>query len=211
MTELKVGDVVTVTGWEIDSLNPTWEGRTGMVYIADDQAAVCVEFKDGKQYSRGGWNAKFLKKVEPAFTFKDIQVGDKIRRTLTRKSGTIEVREGVVAKMDYRFVLDKGGAVLAYASDAQPFAAEVVLELLDRPKPKEPELWENRKPGDQIATYDLEGKFERVFTKREDGRWDSLVINTAGKLQRGFERSDEDIALHARHHAKSLQLVSSPS
>lgn len=156
-----------------------------------------------------------LELITPAFTFADIQVGDKIRRTLTRDTGTTEVREGVVVEKSGLYALDAkhtGRAgdsyILAYNSDSDPAKPQVVLELLDRPE-KEPELWENRKAGDKITSYDGAGKLSRIFTKREDGDWDTLVLNCEGKIQKGFLRSQRDLSQYISKHntGGSFQLV----
>jgi hypothetical protein len=196
VTELKVGDKVTVDAHAPNSSCYGIEGvlveirngyNHGTIRITKTNEKAAEWLPVGEET----YLYNLTRIEEPAFTFKDIQVGDKIRRTLTRKSGTVEVREGVVAKMDYRFVTDSGGAVLAYATDTQPFAAEVVLELLDRPK--KPELWEDRKPGDKIASYNKDGKLDRIFIKQDEDNWDTLVVNTSGKIQNGFDRSETEM------------------
>lgn len=169
MTELKVGDVVTVTGWETPSERAKWEGRTGTVYIADSQDAVCVEFKDGKQYSAGGWEARFLKKVEePAFSFKDIQVGDKIRRTETWDSGSVRVFEGAVTKLDGLRAYTKEGLLVRGWKDHEN--SHVKLELLERP---EPPHWTEAKPVGSVGIV-VEGAFSKTLTKVSESHWKVL-------------------------------------
>lgn len=206
----KVGDRVTVKGWETSTKgNYSWEGRTGTVYDADNQDAVCVKFDDrqGTNFNRGGFEAKYLVPAVKPYTFEDIQVGDKIRRTLTRDTGTTEVREGTVVEKSSLYALDAKDTgrvgdsyILAYDSDGDPAKPQVKLELLDRPKP-EPKLWENREAGDKIVSYDKQGNLDRLFTKREDGQWGTLVVNDNGKLQKGFERSDGEIDRYISKYA----------
>lgn len=115
-----------------------------------------------------------LQKVEPAFTFADIQVGDKIRRTLTRDTGTTEVREGTVVEKSSLYALDAkrtgrvgDSYILAYDSDGDPAKPQVKLELLDRPKPKH---WTETKPVGSVAIY-LAGMFTKTFRKTGDDEW----------------------------------------
>lgn len=149
--------------------------------------------------------------AEPAFTFADIQVGDEIRRSVTRPSGTTEVREGVVRSKSGVYATDSTnkGYILAYNSDGDPAKPQVVLTLLNRPEPpKEPELWEDRKPGEQIAAYCKDGgELDRIFTKREDGDWDTLVMNTSGRIQKGFSRSDKELGEFLVRQIKKEQLT----
>lgn len=206
--EHKVGDRVTVKGWE-DTENPSWEGRTGTVYDADHQDAVCVKFDDDKHPNRGGWEAKYLVPAEKPFGFEDIQEGDTIRRTKVYKSGALEVREGTVGKRgDYYWADETGHFILAY--DAESETGEgVTYELLERPEPpKEPEIWEDRKPGDKLVSYfKHDGKLERIFTKQEDGEWSTLVMGTSGKLQKGFPRSDKELAAHLKKYGNEVHLI----
>jgi hypothetical protein len=148
--------------------------------------------------------------AEPAFTFADIQVGDKIRRTLTRGTGTTEVREGTVTAKSEHYATDGGkgtGYILSYSSDGDPDKPQVVLELLDRPKPKAPELWENREAGNKIVTYVKGDGLDRIFTKREDGLWDTLVYTSGKKLGKGFPRADQDIAAYLTKQPVTAEIV----
>jgi hypothetical protein len=151
--------------------------------------------------------------AEPAFTFADIQVGDKIRRTLTRETGTTEVREGVVTNKSTLYATDTTSGktstvnyILAYDSDGDPAKPQVVLELLERPE-KELELWENREAGNKIVTYLKEDGLDRIFTKREDGMWDTLVYTRGKKLGKGFPRADEDIAAYLTKQPVTAEIV----
>ena len=212
--EHKVGDWVTVKGWETGEFHePTWEGRTGKVYDADSQDAVCVEFFDGKGaplYIKGGFEAKYLipaeEPVKP-FTFADIQVGDKIRRTETWDTGSVRVFEGVVTDLNDVRAYTKEHLLVGYYQDGDD--RHTVLELLERPEPpKVPELWEDREPGDKLVSYfKNDGNVERIFTKRDDGQWDTIVMSTAGKLQKGFARSDHELAAHLNKYGNKVHLI----
>ena len=63
----KVGDWVTVKGWETKSEISTWEGRTGKVYLIDtrEDPTICLKFEDGKLPASGGWEAKYLVAADP--------------------------------------------------------------------------------------------------------------------------------------------------
>jgi hypothetical protein len=124
--------------------------------------------------STGKFITENLELIEPAFTFADIQVGDKIRRTYTRDTGTTEVREGVVAMKDDLYATDTNPGktsainyILAYQSDGDPDKPQVVLELLDRPKPKH---WTETKPVGSAAIY-VDGMFSKTFRKTGEDEW----------------------------------------
>lgn len=129
------------------------------------------------------------------FGFADIQEGDTIRRTKVYESGATEVREGTVGtKGSYYWADAPGNFILAYAPDHE-HSEGVTYELLERPEPEEPELWENREPGDKIVTYfKHDGALDRIFIKQENGLWSTLVNTSSGKIGRGFHRADKDIA-----------------
>lgn len=109
-----------------------------------------------------------LEKIETPFTFKDIQVGDTIRRTATYKGAT-EVREGVVGtKGSYYFANEQGNYILAYDTDGTASITDVTLELLNRPEP-EPvkEAWEDAK----VLTRQYDDFPKDTFVREEDGSW----------------------------------------
>jgi hypothetical protein len=100
---------------------------------------------------------------KPAFTFKDIQVGDKIRRTETWETGTYRTFEGVVTDLTSTGARTKEGLLVGYYKDIE--SPHMKLELLDRPKPKE--IWENRKAGDKIK-------------RKQCGGWDYFIKEESG-------------------------------
>jgi hypothetical protein len=136
-----------------------------------------------------------LELIKPAFTFADIQVGDKIRRTLTRETGTTEVREGVVTEKSSLYATDTSPTktaaisyILAYDSDGDPAKPQVVLELLDRPKPKH---WTEAKPVGSVGVY-VEGTFTKTYTKSGVNEWTVLYAVD------GYTYKDNNSGLFAR-------------
>jgi hypothetical protein len=143
--------------------------------------------------STGFCYPKRVKKV--GFTFADIQVGDKIRRTLTRETGTTEVREGTVVELKRGFATDAistgqpgSSYILAYDSDGDPAKPQVVLELLDRPKPKH---WTEAKPVGSVGVY-VEGTFTKTYTKSGVNEWTVLYAVD------GYTYKDNNSGLFAR-------------
>jgi hypothetical protein len=132
-----------------------------------------------------------LELIAPTFTYEDIQVGDRIRRTLTRETGTTEVREGVVTEKSALYATDTNPGktaainyILAYQSDGDPDKPQVVLELLDRPKPKH---WTEAKPVGSAAIY-VDSAFTKTFRKTGEDEWtvvypeDGSTYTTPGKM-----------------------------
>lgn len=214
-TVFKVGDRVRykktdefprLKGWEAEvvEINLTSKGTTRVRTLKNPgNATGTYAGKTGLYYTNN------LELIDSPFTFADIQVGDKIRRTYTRETGTTEVREGVVSRKDESVATDTskpiGSYILAYSSDGDPAKPQVKLELLERPE-KELELWEDRKPGDKIVTYLSDG-LDRIFTKREDGLWDTLVYTSGKKIGKGFPRADQDIAAYLTKQTVTAEIV----
>lgn len=169
----KVGDKVRYTntkefpkleGWEAEVVEThlTSKGTTRVKTLKNPGNAMGTYVgKTGCYYSRN------LELIEQPYTFADIQVGDKIRRTLTRKNGSTHVSEGVVVSTDALSASDSEGYKLAYGSDGNPFKGTVVLELLDRPKPKH---WTETKPIGSVGVI-LDGQFTKTITKVNEGEW----------------------------------------
>lgn len=195
---LKEGDRVTVD----QSFEPhggkvfaTRKGTIKLIDTANDYVGVVFDEDGG--YRTGTFSTKFIVRLEEPkpFSFKDIQAGDTIRRTKTYKNGTIYMMEGVASYKGSYYWSDKSSYnTLAFEEDDS--AKDITLELVNRPEPepKKTELWEDRKVGDQLALYNKDGGLNRVFTKRSDDRWDTLVLNTSGKMQKGFQRSNTELA-----------------
>lgn len=64
-------------------------------------------------------------------TFDEIRKGDRVRTTITKKSGTIIIYEGVVERLNRESSVSVDGYALATLSDTN-------IELLDRPEPELP-------------------------------------------------------------------------
>jgi hypothetical protein len=149
-------------------------GRSGITNL---QLTSAVQgHKEGSVVCLFTQNLELIKPA-PAFTFADIQVGDKIRRTLTRETGTTEVREGTVVELKRGFATDAistgqpgSSYILAYDSDGDPAKPQVVLELLDRPKPKH---WTETKPVGSVAIF-LDGIFTKTLKKTSEQGWNVL-------------------------------------
>jgi hypothetical protein len=116
---------------------------------------------------------KFLHPIlEEPFTYKSIQKGDKIRRTRTYSSGSVEIREGIATDPAFGGYWSDGQFILAYDSDENN--KYVTLELLERPEPPKPVKVE---PWDTIGTagvlYRKNSYAEELdtFVKKADGSW----------------------------------------
>lgn len=160
-------------GWEAEVVN-VGEDRKGLTRV---RTTVPGGLEWAKVGTLGYYYTSNLELIDPPFTFADIKVGDKIRRTLTRDTGTTEVREGVVTKMGKcgELALDDGvptspSFILAYATDTHK--ATVVLELLDRPKPKH---WTETKPVGSVAVI-LDGVFTKTLKKTSEFGWQVRYI-----------------------------------
>jgi len=143
---------------------------------------------------------QYLELVEDTFTFKDIQKGDTIRRTLLNKGGSTEVREGVVGhKGSWYWATKDNQYILAYADDDTNKA--VTLELVDRPEP-EPTLLEGTKAGDQLVLKLYNGA-TKVHTRNAKGTWDTIVFRNGEYSHVGFVWDTSDLegeAVQAKSH-----------
>lgn len=176
-----------------DTVGP-WAGWEGTVHA--EVGGVTTAFSDA--FNGYGSEVRLttsnLELITPTFTFADIQVGDRIRRTLTRPSGTTEVREGVVAQKSALYAMDttpgKTAAInyiLAYDSDGHPDKPQVVLELLDRPKPKH---WTETKPVGSVALHThVSGPLVKTVKKVAEGTWEVKYLSNNNT----FVRTDEEI------------------
>jgi ribosomal protein L21E len=207
----KVGDKVTVKGWE-NGVNPSWEGRAGTV--THTSWTVSVKFDDvpdGSLFREGSFAPRYLEHVN-TFTYSDIKIGDRIKRTRTFSDGTEETTTGTVGQWGSLTAYSKDRNPLAYASDLN--RNTVTLELLERPEPKpEPKIWENRKKGDQIVREDEHGA-QTIFTHEGDDEWTSLYLNnsksgafSSGKPSRGYEWDKTDIADAFENDDYTLTLI----
>lgn len=212
----KVGDKVSVKGWAASvgqTSDTEWEGRTGTVTALYSTWAN-VEFDDVDKTSHrreGGFIYEFLVPAKP-FTYSDIKIGDKIKRTRTFSDGTEEITTGTVRQWGSLTAYSRDSNPLAYASDLN--RNTVTLELLERPEPKpEPKIWENRKKGDQIVREDEHGA-QTIFTHEGDDEWTSLYLNnsksgafSSGKPSRGYEWDKTDIADAFENDDYTLTLI----
>ena len=197
---LAVGDKVRYNGTLWNNLEGTVSAINGsyidvLVTKLHDNAFPHTSLEVGKTLTETcggkGVSPSSLEKIEPPFTFADIQVGDTIRRTATYKGAT-EVREGVVGiKGSYYFANEQGNYILAYDTDGTSSITDVTLELLNRPEPVK-EAWETAKAGDRLVVKASNGA-TRVLTKQKSGEWDTLVITSYGSSHIGFTRTDESL------------------
>lgn len=162
-----------------------------------------VKTDDGEEYTPYSRRLKLVEAPKP-FTFKDIQVGDTIRRTLTRKSGAKEVREGTVSQVASWYAEDEG-YLLAYDTDTAE-AEDVTLELLNRPEPK-PTLLENTKKGDRLVLAKTSGH-TKVYTKGKNDQWETLIIKPDGGSYLGAMWSSKELEqLSAGSGTKTYKLI----
>lgn len=187
----KVGDKVRykkLDGYE------DWHGLEGVVQSSDDDETRVVASNKVNAYTSVGGVARLttenLELITATFTYEDIQVGDRIRRTLTRPSGTTEVREGTVAEKAGGLATDKGtlSYILAYDTDDHPDKHQVVLELLDRPKPKH---WTETKPVGSVGVI-LDAFHTKILTKTSEHGWNVLYPSD------GYTYKDTNKALERR-------------
>lgn len=190
VTKFKVGDKVEV--FQNGLTAPAWVGVQGIVkevlsygYRVELTDVAKTGERAGYRARLNGDNLKLVEEPKP-FTFKDIQVGDTIRRTLTRKSGAKEVREGTVSRFGSYFAEDNG-YILAYDTDDANHGT--TLELVNRPEPK-PTLLENTKKGDTLVIAFNNG-VTKVYTKGKKGSWTTLVLTGNGKAHTGYTWSSE--------------------
>ena len=201
MTDFKVGDRVIV---DLDTPESAWHKAEGVV-VETRNSPHCAKVQITEGFGADSEARTLYNLTLLPFTYEDIQQGDKIRRTKVYADRSTEVREGVAGfKGSYYWANFGENYILAYDTDHEALEG-VTYELLERPEPPAPKLWENRKPGDKITTYKAGGTLDRIFTKRDDGRWDTLVISDVGKLQLGFERSDHELSIFL--HGKEAHLV----
>lgn len=205
MTELKVGDHVVV---DTDTPHSQWYQCEGIV--RESRARP----NSGKvELTKLGPNAKYLKVgdtttlfnlelINPAFTFADIQINDRIRRTLTRDTGTTEVREGTVVAKNGGLAVDRDGPlsyILAYDSDGHHDKPMVVLELLDRPKPKH---WTETKPVGSVAII-LDGTFTKTLKKTSEFVWNVLYAED----EHTYDASNTEVKNRTEQWASDTKLT----
>lgn len=201
MTKFNKGDKVRVT--DTGYTDKQWIGIEGIVQGPgrfDSQYEVKLttspnpRFPVGYLANLGG----SLELVEPPFGFKDIQVGDTIRRTQKHSEGATEVREGTVSRVSW--YAEAKGYILAYDTDTAG-KENVTLELLNRPEPEPVKArWETAQKGDWLITEGKNG-VKRVHTKKKDGDWASVILNRTldGKPSVGFTRSTESLRNFLKH------------
>jgi hypothetical protein len=183
MTDFKVGDKVRYVGSGAASVSHDWIGIEGVV-TADKSSFVYVTITKGipgsKTYTEGFeiWpykvNLELITEEEP-FTFKDIQKGDLIRRTVIRKDGSKVIWEGVADHVNWEKTtwVTEGGNPLWYKSD-DTCEGSYTLELLDRP---EPPHWAEAKPVGSIFLYN-KGVNKAIWKKTSETRWERTFIAT---------------------------------
>lgn len=204
-TLFKTGDKVIV---DLDKPTSNWHKAEGTVVGDQLRENNTTRVKLTKVSPNGNYHEVGtiyrlvgLTKVEP-FTYKDIQIGDTIRRTRTYKTGTTEVREGTVTTKGPDYFGDST-TILAYSTDATNGA---VLELLERPEPKpEPKITDGTKAGDQIVV--VRKVNTKVYTKQGHDDWDTLILVGNEKPNRGFRWTDDEVAEFATNKSSTATLV----
>lgn len=187
MTNFKVGDRVIV---DLDTPHSEWHKAEGVV-VETRNSPHCAKVQITEGFGADSEARTLYNLTLLPFTYGDIQQGDKIRRTKVYSSGAKDIREGVVGKQgSYYWADENGNFIIAYDSEPEG----TTLELLERPEPPKPELWENRKVGDQLITYKPDGSWDRIMTKKRDNYWHTLIVNSEGKIANGFGRSDYDMS-----------------
>ena len=186
---LNVGDKV---GVDMDNPDFTWHGTEGIVLEVRSPHSARVEVTKvgpnhtstyGKPLKVGDVHTLTALTVIPSFTFKDIQVGDTIRRTQTFKSGATEVREGTVEKKASWYVsTDADSYILAYDTDG---TNDTTLELLNRPEPEPVKaVWEDAKDGDVFKRVNKANGVSYLLRREEDWMflYDNGSVATYGKV-----------------------------
>lgn len=199
----KVGDRVRITATD-------WQGRTGTVTNPHRGTSLWPVEVEVDGAGNGIYDAHELEHItEPeaeevkTFNYADIQKGDKIRRTKTYPSGSVEVREGVVTYPADGGYWSDGAFILAYDSDA--FKSSVTLELLERPEPvKTPEetLVDGAKIGTEIL-LDLKNGVRKLYTKEAEDTWTTLVIKPYG-VHKGFDWTDARMKVNLKDRDTKL-------
>lgn len=143
-------------------------GTKATVLLGKDSPNEIITVEDEFGIKNMAYARRFKLVEEKPFTYADIQVGDKIRRTRTYKTGELEVREGTVTRKASGY-LDGGSAILAY--DTDDAKSTVTLELLERPEPPKPaKPWDYAKPGDVLFRLYKDG-VKDTFIKKANGGW----------------------------------------
>ena len=195
--ELQEGDKVRVA----TSGNPDWDGIAEGIITERREKSNKVKLTKAPNdfYYKVGDIANLktdhlvvIDNFPRPITFKEIQKGDTIRRTLVKDNGSKVIREAVAENFSTYSVYDTGHET-SVANHDDDTNQTVTLELLARPV-KEPEIWENRKVGDQISVDRNSSSHTRIFTKVDDDKWDTLLVDCTGRASNGFTRGDAAVA-----------------
>lgn len=188
----KAGDKVR---YKDGARNREWHGWEGVVNWSQGSTTSAKTTKGSIPGKEVNLTTDNLELIEQSFTYEDIQVGDRIRRTYTRGTGTTEVREGVVTEKSAIYAGDgkntgnpRAAYILAYSSDGDPDKPTVKLELLDRPKPKH---WTETKPVGSVAVI-LDGNFTKTLMKTSEFSWNVLYAID------GYTYKDTNRAIQSR-------------
>lgn len=125
-------------------------------------------------------------KLAPEFTFKDIETGDTIRRTMKYTDGTVITREGVVEILGHNragskagIAFSKDGVALGYSTDAGE--SNITLELINRPE--KPKHWAHTKPVGAVGLHtDTSNALVAVFTKKKADTWQLRYLCNNNKI-----------------------------
>jgi hypothetical protein len=182
VTDFKVGDTVKVNGSKTTNATK-WEG---LEYIVTD-----VEPSDNGDYQMvtgkvtclnhfAAWTTpgstvrfKSTQLYPKPFTFADIKVGDKVRRTQTwADTGTVKITEGVVDTLTCSNAITKEWIEVGHSDDDKR-PSDVTLELLERP---EPHFTETAEVGTRYRVRStFNDKVWFILTKRDNGSWERLT------------------------------------
>lgn len=174
MTDFKIGDKVRYVGKGKGTMSPEWIGLEGVItnFFGSSVTLTVTKSPNPKSPNYGvgaelyPWTVN-LELVETKFTFKDIRVGDIIRRTILRADGSKIIWEGKAHRRNNsgESWLSKDNYHLAYKMDDN--LTECTFELLERTL----DHWTQEKPVGSMGLSG-EGINKRVWTKIRDDLWD---------------------------------------
>ena len=201
MTDFKVGDKVRYVGKGKGTMSPEWIGLEGVITNFFGSSVTLTVTKspnpNSPNYGVGAelypWTTNLeLVTEEPKFTFKDIRVGDIIRRTILRADGSKIIWEGKAHRRNNsgESWLSKDNYHLAYKMDDN--LPECTFELLERTL----NHWTQEKPLGSMGLSG-EGINKRVWTKIRDDLWDIRYLTNI--ISHGPLRSNE-----AAHNTESI-------
>lgn len=216
--EFRVGDKVRV-GKQAYT-DEAWVGVEGIIEELASTSYGNHKVRLTTATKPNGWNPKpvgYVASLHPKnltlieepkpFLFTDIQEGDTIKRTSTSK-GLTTTREGVAHQLKSYYWATESRQDLAFSADDTD--KNVTLELVNRPEPKpepvKPKLTADTKVGDQILAKDKDGKVRRVFTKKTNVHWATLILNDHAGAGTGFPRTNAEVERQLVMYAEATKV-----